>query len=122
MKQVYVQNFADADDVIREYAAPADALKDATVYLAWYDYGSYDGTSLVIFEKDGVLYEVNGSHCSCYGLEDQWEPQKTSWEALGMRNLGNYTDGEAEANALLQELVKQRPTQKPFTLKTNDRS
>jgi hypothetical protein len=24
------------------------------------------------------LYEVHGSHCSCYGLEDQWKPDAVS--------------------------------------------
>jgi hypothetical protein len=38
----------------------------------------------VIFEKDGKLWEVNGSHCSCYGLEGQWQPEETTWEAIAI--------------------------------------
>jgi hypothetical protein len=26
-----------------------------------------------------------GIVCSCYGLEGQWEPEETTWEALAMR-------------------------------------
>ncbi len=92
MSKVYVQEFSDNEDIISNYAAPADALEGATVYLAWYGYGSYDGQSLVVFEKNGILYEVNGSHCSCNGLEHQWKPEETSWEALAMRDMGNYLD------------------------------
>jgi hypothetical protein len=28
---------------------------------------------------------VNGSHCSCHGLEGQWEPEETSMKALEHR-------------------------------------
>ena len=104
----YIELFANSDDVIREYRAPKDALLGARVWLAWYGYLDYAGSSLVIFEKDGVLYEVNGSHCSCDDLEGQWEPEETSWAALYVRKIPGpnaYFDGEEEANTLLQRLV-----------------
>ena len=72
--KTYIEGFESNEDIISNYTAPEAALDGATIYLAWYGYGSYDGQSLVIFEKDGQLYEVNGSHCSCYGLEGQWRP------------------------------------------------
>jgi hypothetical protein len=84
---MYIDLFKSNEDIIEQYAAPADALDNATVYLAWYQYEQYSGSSLVVYEKGGKLYEVNGGHCSCNGLEGQWEPEETSWEALGMRNL-----------------------------------
>lgn len=40
-----------------------------------------------------MLYEVNGSHCSCYGLEGQWEEEETTVEALAYR-LTNGTFGK----------------------------
>lgn len=45
---------------------------------------SYDRMALVLFvlPADGQLSLVYASHCSCYGLEDKWEPERTSWEAL----------------------------------------
>lgn len=55
------------------------------ILIAAYGGGAYEGDAFVLFECDGKLYEVNASHCSCYGLEDQWEPEVTSWAALGMR-------------------------------------
>ena len=60
-------------------------LVGATLKYAEYGGGGYEGWALVIFERDGKLYEVNGSHCSCMGLESQWEPEETSWRALAMR-------------------------------------
>jgi hypothetical protein len=102
----YLQEFKDLDTVISSFEADPNALTGATVHLAWYGYGSYCGSALVIFEKAGKLYEVDGSHCSCYGLEGQWEPEETSWEALDMRDL---TDSEYEsaneADRLLHELT-----------------
>jgi hypothetical protein len=103
----YIQEFKSIEDVIEQYYAPKDALDGAKVHLAWYGYGHYCGDSLVIFEKNGKLQEVNGSHCSCYGLEGQWEPEETSWEALKLRNICGDYDGSQEAQALLEKLISE---------------
>lgn len=102
----FVENFSDVESVIGAYEAPANSLDNAVVHLAWYGYGSYCGSSLVVFEKDGKLYEVNGSHCSCNGLEGQWEPEETSWDALAMRNLSSECDGIEAAGEILQAVVE----------------
>jgi hypothetical protein len=62
------------------------------VLFASYGGGSYEGDAVVIFRKGEKLYEVNGSHCSCYGLEGQWKPEETSLEALARK--GKKTDGD----------------------------
>jgi|SRR6185437_2097865 len=109
MTERYVENFASPEDIISNYRAPADALEGAEVLLAWYGYGNYDGSSLVVFRRDGKLYEVNGGHCSCYGLEGQWDPEETSLEALEKRAdamIGQkYTDGEDEAGKALKAAI-----------------
>jgi hypothetical protein len=102
---IYIKVFKSKADVIEEYKAPADALDGAVVLLAWYGYGDYCGESLVVFKKDGKLWEVNGSHCSCMGLEEQWKPEETSWEALKMRKLDTECDSGAEAQAALNALI-----------------
>ncbi len=56
--------------------------KEINLLLASYETGCYDGTAFVLYEKDGILYEVNASHCSCHGLENEWEPEATTWDAL----------------------------------------
>lgn len=67
---------------------------DDEILFASYEDESYEGSALVIFQHGGKLYEVNGGHCSCFGLsesgysgesESQWEPEETSWAALKMR-------------------------------------
>lgn len=55
------------------------------IILASYTYENYSGDAFVLFEHDGKLYEVNGGHCSCYGLEGQWSPEETTIEALKHR-------------------------------------
>ncbi len=102
----YISEFKNQKDVIKEYEAPIDALRKAKIHLAWYGYGSYCGDSLVIYEQGGKLYEVNGSHCSCFGLEGQWNPEETSWEALAKRKVGVDCDGSSEAQSRLDRLVK----------------
>lgn len=103
---IYLENFQNVDDVLENFSAPEDALKDAEVLLAWYGDGSYCGEALVIYRKGGKLYEVNGSHCSCHGLESQWEPEETSPEALLKREIYNEYDGHAECQKRLHELAQ----------------
>lgn len=102
---IYIEEFKSNEDIIREYEAPADALDGADVLLAWYGYGSYCGDSLVIFRKDGKLYEVDGSHCSCFGLEGQWEPEETSVEAFVKKSFYTGCDGAAEMESELKKLI-----------------
>ena len=78
----YVGDFEDKQDVIDQFNVKDDDLRDAFVLLAWYGGGCYDGSAFVLFERGGKLYEVNGGHCSCYGLEDQWDPEETTVDAL----------------------------------------
>jgi hypothetical protein len=91
--------FESTADVIREFHAPIDALDGSELLFAWYEYEDYSGDTFVLFRKDGELYEVNGGHCSCYGLEDQWEPTRTTKDAILMRN-----NVRPELRALLEEM------------------
>ena len=104
---MHFENFKSNEDIIREYEAPIDALDNAIVHLAWYGYGSYSGSSLVIFEKNDTLYQVNGRHCSCYGLEGQWKPEETSWQQMAKRDVTCYNEyrGEDKAQEYLSLLT-----------------
>lgn len=110
---MYVDEFTNNEDVAEQYsdngnqASKARILKllnESTVHLAYYGTGSYDGTSLVIFEHNGILYEVNASHCSCYGLEGQWAPEETNWSILSMREFSDYYEGEKTVKQFMTEL------------------
>lgn len=98
-----------------ESKPPEDMALECEIILAAYGGGSYNGDAFVLFERDGKLYEVNGSHCSCYGLEDQWKPEETSWAALAMRpDLLNkpdsswYESATSELTDEARDYLKQR--------------
>lgn len=85
--------------------ADQEPFKGAEVLLASYGTPSYEGYAFVLFRRDGKLYEVNGSHCSCYGLEGQWDPEETTAEALRHRmDEGRLGAGEYDCNPFAAEL------------------
>jgi hypothetical protein len=106
MEPIYLENFSSPKDITDNYGVDESELAGAEVLLAWYGYGSYCGDSFVLFRKDGKLWEVNGSHCSCYGLEGQWSPEETSPEALLKREIYDSCDGGSEANVRLHDLAR----------------
>lgn len=109
---IYLNNWKKADDVFDDFCRDYDSVplaerpefKDAEILLASYGSASYEGHAFVLFRRDGKLWEVNGSHCSCYGLEGQWEPEETTVEALRHRvkegTLGEYDDNPFAAELL----------------------
>lgn len=96
---VYNDRFSDIDDVVREFSILKSDLDEVEILYAKYYGEDYEGDAWVLFRKDGVLYEVNGSHCSCYGLEGQWIPELSSAKAILMRT--NLSD---EVRNLVQSL------------------
>lgn len=108
----YFGMFSCKEDVVNNFAIDAKALKGAKILLAWYGDGDYCGSAFVLFKRGSKLYEVHGSHCSCYGLEGQWEPEETSVEALAHILKDGYMisdsyDYAEEANAALKRVLKQ---------------
>jgi hypothetical protein len=104
----YFELFTDYNSMIEQWNAGADAPTDEQVLFAYYSYEDYSGWAVCIFERDGILYEVHDSHCSCNGLEN-WNPEETSWGALAMRDY--YSLGGAPLTAF-KELVASRLEQK----------
>lgn len=89
--QIYFENFTCVDDVIKEYCISEKEMQNVEIIYAAYNTPDYEGYSQVIFIRDRKLYEVNGSHCSCSGLEGQWLPEETTLAALMFRP--NVEDG-----------------------------
>lgn len=86
------------DEAIERY-------KDINILFASYRCASYEGEAWVLFEQDDKLYEVNGSHCSCYGLEGQWQPEQVSLKELEHRLLnGTFGEDDWSDNNFKQEL------------------
>lgn len=80
--------------------------KGVEILLASYANECYSGSAFVLFRRDGSLFEVNGSHCSCYGLEGQWSPEETSVAELRHRvKNGGLGSGYYEENLFATELL-----------------
>ncbi len=79
---VYLNDWSSKEGLEQDFKTNLDGVN---ILFASYSYENYSGDAFVLFEKDGKLYEVNGSHCSCYGLEGQWAPEETNVQALKYR-------------------------------------
>lgn len=91
MSELFLNDWQCIDDMKRDFNISDDDLVDCEILLASYVNENYEGAAFVLFVKDGKLFEVNGSHCSCYGLkeqnycgddETQWQPEETSKAAI----------------------------------------
>jgi len=78
----------------------------ADIKVAVYDTPPYEGQAFVLFRdtRDGKFYEVNASHCSCYGLEDQWQPEEVVVAEIVKRPRYLYSD-DAMINGLIRVAV-----------------
>ena len=73
---VYDGEFESWTDVCRWFEE--DVAQPDEVLLAVYDMDGYEGSADVIYRNGDRYYWARGSHCSCYGLEGQWEPEEYS--------------------------------------------
>ena len=103
-----LQDFSDYDSNYDKKEKAFDST--AKILFATYTYANYSGDAFVLFEQNGKLYEVNGSHCSCYGLEGQWKPEEVNLKELynrvtgGSFGVGYY--GEEDEFEFKNELAK----------------
>lgn len=99
-KDYWLEKKSQMDKAIEEY-------KDRNILFASYSYENYSGDAWVLFEQDGALFEVNGSHCSCYGLEGQWEPEIVSLKELEHRLInGTFGEDDWTGNNFKKELCE----------------
>lgn len=110
MNLPYVNGWDSKEAMIKDWEGvySGDALRfelvnkylHVEVLLASYVTPAYSGSAFVLFRdtRDNKLYENHGSHCSCMGLEDQWEPEAVDLESLKHRvtngQLGEEYDDE----------------------------
>jgi hypothetical protein len=100
VKPVYVENFSCREDVFCSFSKADDA--DIEILYANYYTPDYDGYATVAYyrKSTGKYYEAYGSHCSCYGLENQWEGD----EEIVAKELVNRI---AELGAMYEEYMKE---------------
>ncbi len=77
-------DYTECDDIVArladEYSEKPEAIAAFEILAAGYWPGSYCGMGWVLLRDrtTGALYEVDASHCSCYGLEGQWTTGETT--------------------------------------------
>lgn len=116
---VFLNDWSEKDGILRDFSGErwdwdnekeeefVKQNKDLNIIFASYSYANYSGDAWVLFEQDGKLYEVNGSHCSCYGLEGQWEPEEVLLDELENRLLnGTFVEDDWSDNNFKEELCK----------------
>jgi hypothetical protein len=79
-KPVFLGVFKKKRDVLNAF--DINDCQDVHILFAAYFIDGYDGSAYVLYEKDGKLYDVTGSHCSCYGLENQFDPEECELRVL----------------------------------------
>lgn len=91
-------------DMVRDYGENIDLI--VAVYL----YESYSGDAMVVYrdKRDGKTYEVNGSHCSCYGLEGQWVPELIEKQELlnRPRYFSEWFSGARDINDKIRDTLR----------------
>lgn len=76
----YLGNWQKREDIENDFCIKLE--DDVNIIIAAYDTPDYSGEAYVLYEQKDKLYEVFGSHCSCFGLETQWEPTETTIQAI----------------------------------------
>ena len=117
---MYYGDFSDEADVLKEFEV--DDFKGLIIF-AVYDRDGYDGTAEVIFIEDGKIYMVHGSHCSCYGLEGDWNPIEMSVDGLhkiinkGTGLLSHYAQHIESALSVVEGMVGASELEQRIALK-----
>lgn len=86
---MFLGEFSNKQCIIKEFQLEDNALNDCAILFATYDIEGYEGSALILFVKQGKIYIVEGSHCSCMGLEGQFDAEEISPDALKKMCTGN---------------------------------
>lgn len=89
--------------VVAEFAITGSETVEPDAVFATYERPPYEGYALVAYRRGDKAYLVEGSHCSCFGLEGQWEP--TEYANVGelmecLRKRGSMTYPSATADEI----------------------
>lgn len=75
--------FNDESDLRQQFELVFHPLEvGIEIIVAIYQREDYEGRAFVVFRQGEHVYEVNGSHCSCYGLEGQWSAEEVDVKEL----------------------------------------
>lgn len=88
-----------------------DRFQVLAAYMSEGMWGCDSSAWLLLRDRNSkALFEVHGSHCSCYGYEGQFTPELTSLEYLKSDKFGlscgGYDNNEAHNKSTVVEFLK----------------
>ena len=121
MNQLFLEDLKDftegeiREHFLSEYEAKKEDIDKFDILIAYESVGSWgcDSSSFFLLRdrETNELYENHGSHCSCYGFEGQFEPEKTSLEYLKSDRFnfcaGGYDSRDRENKRAVKEYIAQ---------------
>lgn len=90
---MFYDGFSSREDMCSHFEIPDF---EGVVIYASYDVDGYEGSAQIMFINRGKIYTVSGGHCSCYGLEGQWQPEEMPIETL--QSIAEKGDGSYSSN------------------------
>ena len=96
--QPILDGFDDAQDVFDNFEVSLGERPLIDIICANYENEDYSGSATVFYYRRDTekYYETYGSHCSCYGLEDQWDMEEIVFVELEKRLAANNFFGLRE--------------------------
>jgi hypothetical protein len=90
------------NDVVYSYHVEKHEIERYFILIAEVNGDGYEESSyfLLLEKSSGELYEVHGGHCSCYGFEGQFEPEKV--ELLYLLSDHSYFGSNEEMKKIIQ--------------------
>ena len=90
-----------------ESSKKLDGMSVILAYESVADSGEYAESFFLLKRNyDGALFEVHGSHCSCYGFEGQLDLEETIPAALRYRAINGHLLGGFDEFEKDEEIIK----------------
>lgn len=99
---MYLEQWSDWSDVQNDFQISVP--EPETVFLAYYNNQDYSGTAYLLYYDMGYYYWAQGSHCSCMGLEDQFDPTIYTNKNSFMEAIEKYNFYEVERRDVVEVL------------------
>lgn len=108
---VFLNNWQNEDGVFRDFTdydvEPDAEMMTYNILFASYGTDNYSGDAWVLMEKGGQLFESFGGHCSCNGLEGQFNPECVVLPELFNRIIaGTFGTDDWSGNTFRNELIQ----------------
>lgn len=102
------------EHICESYVINGEDLQHFEILIAYESVGSWgcDSSSFFLLrhKETGALYENHASHCSCYGFENQWTPEKTELTYLQSNHFffatGGYDDDNGKHINQVKDFLK----------------